>query len=199
MELGWGWLLAAPLSLTVSLRAAGASWLSPSLALKFARSNLPQDVGGPGAFPRVAKHDHGTRDNMAGVEVGQPSKTLLPKEWPLSPFPHTPIPSPAPTPFAEGVNAAADVSGKEATTRLHLGLPTLYSTGCPTPSPAAWFLTLHQQVTLVDGLHSTLHPFPTLGSLPSSSLETESTQQIIALHQEAGDFWKSPYSMLTGL
>lgn len=135
--------------LAVSSRAAGASWLSPGQTLKFAYSDLPWGVGGPGTSLRVAKSGHGVRDNMAGLRVGQPSKTLLPKEQPLSPLRYLPhLQALPPAPFAEGVSEAADVSGKEATTRLHLWLPTLYSTGCPTPSPTAWSPTLHQQSTM---------------------------------------------------
>lgn len=56
------------------------------------------------------------------------------------PSPPPKFSSPSPNSLAKAVSAAVDVSGKEATTGLHLGLPTSRpqaSTGGPTPSPMA--------------------------------------------------------------
>lgn len=159
----------------------------------------PMGGGRPRSLPpRVAKHGHRARDNMTRVEVGQPSKTLLPKQQRPSPLPHFPhLQALPPLPFAEGVGAAAEGSGKEATTRLHLGLPTPYSTGCPLPllqQPGP----RHSISRSPSGLCSSPQLSPTLGSFLSSSLETIHAAKV-ALYQEAGDFWKSPCSMLTGL
>lgn len=186
--------------LTVSPRAAGAGWLSPGQALKSACSNLPWEVGGPGASLRVAEHGHRARDNMTRVEVGQPSKTLLPKQQPQSPLPHFPhLQALPPLPFAEGVGAAAE--GQKVLVRRP---PQDCTWGFQLPTPQAALPLLqqpgprHSISRSPSGLCSSPQLSPTLGSFPSSSLETIHSAKV-ALYQEAGDFWKSPCSMLTGL
>lgn len=181
--------ICSTLWLTVYPKDCRCQLAEPRLSSEICLLIAPMECGRPRNHSlRDAESGYGARENVARWKWVSSPRLRFSENNLCGPSPPPKFSSPSPNPLAKAVSAAVDVSGKEATTGLHLGLPTSLpqaSTGGPTPSPMAG---LQHSVSLDAGFLLLPLSFSPLDLLPFFQPGDRIHTAKISLNQESEDF-----------